>query len=117
MAVYDLAHKLAEQLQKADEYQEYKKLRQEVLNDENTHKMLLEYQDLSLKVNSAKAMGQETNKEDEQRLEKLQELIGMNNTARRYLEAESRIGIMLQDIQKIMVQNLDLGLAEENREE
>ncbi len=117
MAVYDLAHKLGEQLKKSEEYEEYQKYRQELLKDEETRKMVEDYQNISFRVNSAKAWGQEVKEEDQKKLKKLEELVQLNNKARKYLEVESRISIILQDIQKIIFEDLDLGLLQDSEEE
>ncbi len=117
MAVYDLAHKLGEQLKKSEEYQEYQNYRQELLKDEETKKMVDDYQNISFRVNSAKAWGQEVKEEDQKKLEKLEELVQLNIRARKYLEAETRMSIILQDIQKIIFEDLELGLFQEKEEE
>ena len=117
MAVYDLAHKLADHLQKSEEYQDYSRLREQVMQDEKTRKMIREYQSLSFKANTAQSMGQETGEKDRERLEQLEELINMNTAARKFLQAEARLGVMLQDVQKIIMQDLELGLEEIDGEE
>lgn len=117
MAVYDLAHKLNGQLKKSEEYQEYQKYRQEILANEDTRNMINDYQNISLRISSARAWGQEVSEEEERKLEKLKELVQLNDKARKYLEAEARLGVILQDIQKIIFEDLELGLMQEEEEE
>ncbi len=117
MAVYDLAHKLGEHLKKSEEYQEYQDCRQEILADKDTRKMINDYQNVSLKVSTARAWGQEESEEDQKKLKKIEELVQMNKKARKYLEAEARMGVILQDIQKIIFEDLELGLVEDKEED
>ncbi len=112
MAVYDLAHKLGEQVKKSEEYREYQKLRQEIMEDKDTRKMITDYQNLNLQISSARAWGQEIDEDRQKKLDKLEELVRMSNKARNYLEAESRFSLMIQDIQKIIFEDLELGLEE-----
>lgn len=116
MEIYDLAHKLAKALKESEEYQEFDQLRQKVQSDSSTVKMIKDYQMLQLQVQTAQYMGQEVDEKDQERLKKLEELINLNATVQKYLQAENRMGLLLQDIQRIMTSSLDLALKEEKEE-
>ena len=117
MSVYDLANNLAKELKESEEYKKYLKKRKKVLSNEKTKEMLLDFQEEQMKLQAKKMSGEDLNEEDTEKLEELRELIDLNSDIKEYLQAEYRVNILLNDIQKIVFGDLELGIEDENQDE
>ncbi|SRR6056297_1138776 len=113
MSVYDLANRIAKQIKKSDEYKEYLEKRDKVVNNEKTKEMLLDFQQEQMKLQAKQLSGEELNDEEKEKLENLRELVELNSNIKEYLQAEYKINIMLNDIQKIVFGDLNLGIEPE----
>ncbi len=116
MSVYDLAHALAKALQEAEVYREYLAAKGKIRANPATEKMLKDYQTLYFKVHTANLLGQEIKAEEKEKLEKLEDIIKLNSMVQEFLSLENRLGVMLQDVQKITTGSLDLGFDEQDGE-
>ncbi|MCK4259693.1 MAG: YlbF family regulator [Halanaerobiales bacterium] len=112
MAVYDQAHLIAQELKNSPEYQEYMKVKGEIEKEDVTKKMLLDFQRKQIKLQSKQMMGQKLEDTEMDKLRKLAEVVQMNRLIGRYLELEQRMGIMLNDLQKIIFGSLEIGFKE-----
>jgi len=99
---YDAAHRLARALKESDEFKEFKKAQQELKADQTAKKMVLDLRGKQLELQRQKLSGLEVSKEQEERLQKLLEVVNMNLVAKRFIEAEYRAAVLLQDVQKII---------------
>lgn len=113
MSVYDLANRIARQIKKSDEYKEYLKKREKVISNEKTKEMLLDFQQEQMKLQAKQLSGEDLNDEEKEKLENLRELVELNSNLKEYLQAEYKVNIMLNDIQKIVFGDLDLGIEPE----
>jgi len=113
MSVYDLANRIAKQIKMSDEYKEYLEKRDKVVNNEKTKEMLLDFQQEQMKLQAKQLSGEELNDEEKEKLENLRELVELNSNIKEYLQAEYKINIMLNDIQKIVFGDLNLGIEPE----
>lgn len=102
MNPYDAAHKLAGALRKSEEFKELKKAQKDLKADETAKKMVLDLRGKQLELHRQKLSGIEVSKEQEERLEKLLEVVNMNMVAKNFLQAEYKALVLLQDIQKII---------------
>ncbi len=102
MNPYDAAHRLARALKESDEFKEFKKAQQELKADQTAKKMVLDLRGKQLELQRQKLSGLEVSKEQEERLQKLLEVVNMNLVAKRFIEAEYRAAVLLQDVQKII---------------
>ena len=57
--------------------------------------------------------GEELTSEEKDKLENLRELIELNSDIKKYLQAEYRVNILLNDIQNIIFGDLELGIENE----
>ncbi len=117
MTVYDIANNLAKELKESEEYEKYLEKREKVLSNEKTKKMLLDFQQEQMKLQAKKMSGEDLSEEETEKLEELRELIELNSDIKEYLQAEYRVNILLNDIQKIVFEDLELGIEEENKDE
>ena len=113
MSTYDMAHKLAKEIKNSDEYEDYKDKREKVLADEKAKEMLFDYQKQEQKLQSKHISGEELTEEEREEFENLRNLIQMNTKIKNYLEAEQRISVMLNDLQRILFGDLEFGIFEE----
>lgn len=114
MAIYDLAHRLARQLKKSEEYKIYTKARKKIMEDDKAKEMLQNFQREQFKLQSKQMAGQELSEEEKEKFQKLREIINLNQNVKKYLEAEQRISTLLNDIQQILFSDLEIGIEYDN---
>ncbi len=108
--VYDTANQLAKELKQSEEYRTFKKLREQVTENDTTKSLLTEYHRLQIKAQAAAVSG----KKDDETLEKLQkigEVLQLNKEASDYLLAEFRLNRMLGDVYRILAEAIDVDLS------
>ena len=108
--VYDTANQLAKELKQSEEYRTFKKLREQVTENDTTKSLLAEYHRLQIKAQAAAVSG----KKDDETLEKLQkigEVLQLNKEASDYLLSEFRLNRMLGDVYKILAEAIDVDLS------
>ena len=114
MAVYGTANKLAREIKESEEYTNYQEIRQKIMEDEPTRKMLQDYIDQQMKIQSKKMSGEELTEEEKQEVERLNNLVEINSNIKKYLQAEYQMSVMLNDLQNILFGDLDIGVMEED---
>jgi len=102
MNPYNAAHNLAKALRESAEFKEMKDATEALKTDQSAKQMLMDFRNKQLELQKQKMSGVEVSKEQEEKLEKLLEVVNMNLTAKRYLQAEYKMAVLLQDIQKII---------------
>lgn len=102
MNLYDKAHDLARALQSTQEFQLLQDLKKRVDQDPSVKKILDDFRRRQWELETRRLMGEEVTEDDLGQMTRLQEALSMNDTARRYLEAEYRFGMMYSDIHKIL---------------
>lgn len=107
MNVYDCAHALAGALKKSPEHRNYQSTLERLNRETSARDMLNDLRHLQLKIQSLRMQDQEITSEDEEKLTKLSEIVSLNLTAKAYLEAEYRLAVLMNDIQKIIGEPLD----------
>lgn len=119
MSVYDLANRLAKQIKKSEEYKNYQEMREKIISNDKSMEMLQDYQQEQLKVQSRQLSGEDLSEEDRQKLENLREIIELNPEVKKYLDAEYRVSVMLNDLQRILFSDLEIGIfsGEEEQDE
>lgn len=117
MSVKDTAKRLKEEIKNSDEYQNYLELRQKVMNKEGSKKMLYDYQNLMMEMQNKRMAGEELSEEDKEKLQNLQNFIEINNNVKKYLEAEYSVSQLINEIQKIVFSDIEVGIPEEDLKE
>jgi cell fate (sporulation/competence/biofilm development) regulator YlbF (YheA/YmcA/DUF963 family) len=116
MSVYDTARRLERKLKDSDQYQKYQELRKKIEDNSGSKKMLIDYQNLMMEMQTKRMTGEELNEEDKEKLQNLQNLIEINNNVKKYLEAEYQLSQMINDLQKIIFSDLEIGIIEDNED-
>ncbi len=101
---YDAANNLAKALGQSTEYKDFQEVQAALKNDPSAREMLIDFRTEQLNLQRQQLSGVEVAPEQEEKLEKLFQVISMNLTLKRFLEAEYRLGVLLQDIQKIIAE-------------
>lgn len=107
MNTYDAAHALAKALRESSDYKEFSEAQLALKADPSARKMLLDFRLEQFNLQKQKLSGLELAPEQEEKLAKLFEIIGMNNIIKRFLQAEYRIAVILQDVHKIIGEAAD----------
>ncbi|ACL69071.1 YlbF family regulator [Halothermothrix orenii] len=115
MALYDLAHQLAREIKNSDEYTRYKELKDKIMSNEATKSMLLDFQKQQINIQSKQINGQTITDEEKEKFENIKELINLNSDIKEYLDAEYRMGVLFNDIQKILFGGLEIGITENEK--
>lgn len=115
MVVYDLAHRLARNIKESTEYQDFLVIRKELLDDGKASEMLQDFRKEEMKLQAKVFSGQEISEEEKTKLNNLREIINLNQKVKKYIEAEYRMGIVINDLQEIIFSDLELGLPQEEK--
>jgi cell fate (sporulation/competence/biofilm development) regulator YlbF (YheA/YmcA/DUF963 family) len=102
MNPYDAAHALAKALRESKDLKELKEAQSTLKTDQAARNMLIDFRTEQLNLQKQKLSGIEVSPEQEQKLEKLFEVINMNKTIKEFLQAEYRAAVLMQDIYKII---------------
>ncbi|QUL98249.1 MAG: YlbF family regulator [Candidatus Fermentithermobacillus carboniphilus] len=108
MAVYDKAYELARELKGSEEYKEYQKAKQAILENPQALSILREYRTHQLAAQSAILTGKELDEKQKAALGRIQEIVNMHGPVKRFIEAEERVLVVLADIQKILQDAMNL---------
>jgi cell fate (sporulation/competence/biofilm development) regulator YlbF (YheA/YmcA/DUF963 family) len=108
VAGYDKAHELARALKETDEYKDYQRAKQAILESDAALSILKEYQSKRLDYDMAFLSGKEPDAFKKQEMDKIGEIVNMHGAVKRFLEAEQRVMVMITDIQRILTEALDL---------
>lgn len=108
--IYEGARALAKALKDSAEYAAYKAAREEAFENETTKSLLKQYHQMQLQAQAAMISG----KKDEELMRQMQrigELLQMNQKASVYLAAEYSLSKMLGDVYKILGEAIDVDLS------
>lgn len=102
MTTHDAAHMLAKALRESNDFKELKDAQSALKEDQSARDMLIDFRNQQLELQKQQLTGVKVAPEQEEKLEKLFEVINMNNTIRKFLQAEYRVAILLRDVHKII---------------
>jgi len=102
MNPYNAAHNLARALRESAEFKEMKDATGALKDDQSAKQMVMDLRNQQIELQKQKQSGIQVSKEQEEKLEKLLEVVNMNLTAKRFLQAEYKMAVLLQDIQNII---------------
>ena len=108
MASYDKAYELARELRSCQEYKEYQKAKGAILANESAMGILRDYQEKKMVFEMALLGGKAPDEAEREEMAKLTEIVSMHGEVGRFLEAEARILTVISDVQKILVDAMNL---------
>jgi cell fate (sporulation/competence/biofilm development) regulator YlbF (YheA/YmcA/DUF963 family) len=117
MNVYDKAYELARAIQEGAEAQEWKAANAAAAGDPDAKRMLEDFRKRQMALQQEMMEGREPSGEEMDRMNKLYEVIHLNPVIRRVLEAERRLSIVFEDINRIVGDALRDVLGEQPQQE
>lgn len=102
MNPHDAAHALVKALRESSDFKDLKTAQEALKADPSARNMLSDFRREQLNVEKQQFSGVEISKEQQEKLEKLYEVINMNMLVKNFLQAEYRVAVILQDIHKII---------------
>ncbi len=102
MNPYDAVHTLAKALRESNEFKELKETQNALKVDESARNMLLDFRAEQFNLQKQKLSGLEVSPEQEEKMEKLYSVITMNTLVKNFLQAEYKVAVLLQDVQRII---------------
>lgn len=104
MNVYDTANKLALEIRESQEYKDYKKAKQTVMENTELKEKIDEFEKVRYDVQVLALKG---NQGDEEKMAKLQELYTIliqNSEIKEYFDLEVKFNVMVADVNKIIAE-------------
>lgn len=102
MNPHDAAHVLAKALRGSADFKALKEAQEQLKDDKSALEMLLDFRKTQLELQKEQLQGVEITPEQEQKLEKLYEVINLNTAIKNFLHAEYRVAILLRDVHKVI---------------
>lgn len=102
MNPHDAAHALAKALRESPDFKELKEAQEALKAETSAKDMLLDFRREQFEIQKQQLSGIEVSEEQKEKLEKLYEVVNMNMLVKRFLQAEYRVAIILQDVHKII---------------
>jgi len=109
---YDLAHRLSQALRDSEEYKLFLQRREAVKASPEAAKMLDDYRRRQLQLQLKHLQGEEIPTEERERFQKIVEAVNLHKPINDFIQAEAALGQLIQDIQKILFGDLEIGLDE-----
>lgn len=102
MNVYDTVNQLAKEIKESEEYIEYKKIKEVIKEKTELKEKLDNFEKARYETQIATMKGEEPNKEQVEKLQKIYLELIQNEITKRYLDTELKFNTMLSDINKIL---------------
>ena len=109
--VHDYAHNLARALRESPEYKAFAAAKARVKENATGRQMIKDYHNKQLEVQSEVLQGKEPSAAQQEGLQRLYTIIQGSADVRDYLQAEARVGTLLNDIYRILGEAVDLELT------
>lgn len=102
MNIYDTANRLAYEIKQSEEYNNYKKLKEEVQNNPNLKDKLNNFEKARYEIQIASIQGLEQDKEKAVNMQNLYLELIQDETMKKYFDAELKFNVLLTDVNKII---------------
>lgn len=107
MAVNDTAMKLASEIKNSKEYKEFRKYMKQVKTDKECEKLLKDYRNIQLQMQSYAIRNQQIDKKTMSKIQGTQNKVASNKKLCNYLNSEQRFTLMMDNINKIIAQAVE----------
>ena len=104
MNVYDTANKLAYEIQNSDEYKLYKKLKNDVMSNNDSKSKIEEFEKLRYDVQLMQYTGENKDKEKAKKLEEMYAMLVQDEQIKKYFDLEIKFNVMIADVNKIIAE-------------
>ncbi|MGW8956471.1 YlbF family regulator [Paenibacillus sp. NPDC055715] len=106
MNIYDKAHDLAKALKESNEVEEITSAMKLIETDPEAKKMLDDFRERQMEVQQRMMSGDMPAQEEMEKMEKLFEVLSLNLNIRRLFDAERRLSVIIEDVNKIIADSL-----------
>ncbi|WP_202081356.1 YlbF family regulator [Caldalkalibacillus salinus] len=104
--LYDSAHGLSKAIKESEEFQALVTAQEKVNEEDTSKKMLQDFREMQMELQMKQMQGQQLSEEEIQKANSLFETIKLNPTISSLLEAEQRLSVVMEDINKIIAEPL-----------
>lgn len=104
MNVYDTANRLAGEIRESDEYKGYKKLKDTLMNNNETKKKIEDFERLRYEVQLMQYAGEEKDDEKNQKLQEMYNVLVQDHQVKEYFDLEVKFNVMIADVNKIIAE-------------
>ena len=104
MNVYDTANRLAYEIQQSDEYKQYKKLKDEVMSNNELKNKVEEFEKLRYDVQLIQYTGEGKDEEKTKKLEEMYAMLVQDSQIKEYFDLEVKFNVMIADVNKIIAE-------------
>jgi cell fate (sporulation/competence/biofilm development) regulator YlbF (YheA/YmcA/DUF963 family) len=106
MNVHDKAYELAKAIKESSEYKDMKEIRSRLDQDASSKSLLADFRGRQNELQQKMAGGKMPPQEDMEQLQKLYEVLALNPEISQLFDAERRLSIVLEDVQRIIAEPL-----------
>ncbi|ADO55709.1 MULTISPECIES: YlbF family regulator [Paenibacillus] len=106
MNIYDKAHDLAKALKESKEVEEITSAMKLIETDPEAKKMLDDFRERQMEVQQRMMSGDMPAQEEMEKMEKMFEVLSLNLNIRRLFDAERRLAVIIEDVNKIIADSL-----------
>jgi len=107
MNPYDAVHTLAKALRESLEFKELKEAQVNLKADRSAQNMLSDFRKEQFELQKQQLSGIEVAPEQMEKIEKLYAVINLNTPIKNFMQAEYRVAVLLQDVQKAIGEATD----------
>ncbi len=107
MNVHDKAYELAKAIKESSEYKDMKEFRSIINGDVSSKSLLEDFRNRQNELQQKMAGGDMPPQEDMEQLQKLYEELALNPRISQLFDAERRLSIVLEDVQRIIAEPLE----------
>mgnify|MGYP005766086399 FL=1 len=106
MNVYDTANRLAYEIQQSEEYKQYKKLKDEVMSNNELKNKVEEFEKLRYDVQLIQYTGEKKDEEKSKKLEEMYAMLVQDKQIKEYFDLEVKFNVMIADVNKIIAESI-----------
>ncbi len=106
MNIYDKAHDLAKAMKESQEVQEITAAMKLVEADPDSKRMLDDFRQRQMEIQQRMMSGDMPSQDEMEKMEKSFEVLSLNLNIRRLFDAERRLSIIIEDVNKIISDSL-----------
>lgn len=104
--LYDVAYELEKALRESEDFKELKKLYDTINNDPSSKRLFDSFRETQFQLQQKQVMGEEISEEEVTKAQQQFQLIGQHEQISKLIEAEGRMTMMINDLNKIIMKPL-----------
>lgn len=97
------AHQLAQAIRESEDFKQLKDAMEQIEKEDTSQKMLDDFRQMQMDLQLKQMQGQTITQQEQEQAQRLFETITLNPTISRLLQAEQRLGTVMEDINKIVM--------------